>query len=75
MSTPRIWALRLALAATYAYSNAAANKILSEIGPGRGGLTQVLLAASDLLDELVGAERIQAALAAELDDAAGPPPR
>jgi len=65
-------ALRLALAATYADSNAPANEILAEIGPGRGGLTRVLLAASDLLDELAGAERIEAMLAAELDDAAGP---
>ena len=59
--------LRLALAATYPDSNAAANEVLAAIGPGRGGLTLVALALADLLDELVGADRIRAALAAELD--------
>lgn len=69
--TPRVQGLRLALAATYADSNAAANAVLAEIGSGRGGLTLVALALADLLDELAGAEQIKAALAAELDAAGG----
>lgn len=46
--------------------------LLVEIGVGRAGLTLLALALADLLDELVGAERIKAALAAELDEVAGP---
>lgn len=70
--TPRIRGLRLALASGYADSNSAVNEVLVEVGPGRGGLTQLALAMGDLLDELVGAERIQAALTEELDGVAGP---
>ena len=67
--TPRVQALRLALAAGYSDCNASSNELLMEVGPGRGGLTLLALASADLLDELVGADRIKAELAAELDEA------
>jgi hypothetical protein len=66
-SSPRVQALRLALAETYPDSNSACNELLVEIGPGRAGLTQVLLEMAGLLDEAAGEQWIRAALAAELD--------
>ncbi len=68
MSTYRILALRLGLAAGYPDCNDAVNLVFKEIGPTRGQLTMVLIPAADLLDELVGAQQIRATLAAELDE-------
>jgi hypothetical protein len=67
--SPRVLALRLALACTYADNNAAENAVLAEIGFGRGPLTQVVLELASLVDELAGAEQITTTLAAELDAA------
>jgi len=71
-SSPRVLALRLAMAAGFPDGNDAVNLVLQEIGPTRGELVQVLLAASDLLDELVGGPGIRSALSIELDEASGP---
>ena len=67
--SPRVQALRLALAETYPDSTDACNELLTEIGHGRGGLTLVALALADLLGEAAGEQWIRAALAAELDAA------
>jgi hypothetical protein len=66
--SPRIQALRLALAECYADSTDACNEVLAEIGHGRGGLTTVALELAGLLDEAAGEQWIRAALAAELDE-------